>query len=175
MSRFFLLFFFVSLFFGCQNSDSKENLISSQIEYWVEIGNPVAEEYDRNWLNKDKRLDFLKDILKKAKHKELPVYYYMPDTLIPLEDENLDMIFQRTDTIFIENEFGEVAPVPIREELDLDAIVRLKFLEQWYFNKRTNEFTKKVKAISPMVEVYKNEKEILGYKGLFWIYLNQEK
>ena len=165
----FLLF----LAFSCsEDKNNNDNLLAENIEYWVEIGDPVTEEYDQNWLEKATRKSFLEDLLAKVKNRELTAYYYMPDTLIQLEDENLDLIFGSTDTSYFENEFGKVEPVAINNELDLDAIVKLKFIEQWFFNKKTNEFTKKVKAICPMVEVYKNEKEILGYKGLFWIYLN---
>lgn len=168
------LFLILAMSFSCTSEkNNSENLLTDNIEYWVEIGTPIAEEYDKNWLDKSNRENFLKDILAKARNRDLPVYYYMPDTLILLEDDNLEMIFSSVDTVYIENSSGEIEPVPIANELDIDAIVKLKFLEQWYFNKKTNEFVKKVKAICPMVEVYKNEKEILGYKGLFWIYLNQ--
>lgn len=167
------LFLMVALLFRCESKEDKGVQLSDSMEYWVEIGNPIAEEYKENWLAEEQRQDFLEMILKKARSRELPTYYYLSDTMIPMDDENLELIFHQTDTEYIENEQGEIEEIAFENELDLISVVRLKFLEQWYFNENTNQFKKEVIAICPMVEVYKNEKEILGYKGLFWIYLNQ--
>lgn len=158
---------------SCSSTEYSGDVLTQQIEYAVPIGNPVVEEYDPNWLNKEVRSDFLKDLLDKVKDGELQPYYYFSDTLIPMEKMYVDEIFFRVDTEYVEVG-DEIMPVPIEESLDLDAIVKLKFMERWYYNSSSNEFFKKVIAVCPMVERYKNEKEILGYQGLFWIYLDKE-
>lgn len=155
---------------SCSNDEIEGAMVSDNMEYWVEIGTPIENEGLK--LGQKERAVLLEDLLSKARNKDLPVYYYLSDTLIPLEDEFLEEIFHHVDTEYVQNDQMLYDAIPIENELDMDAIVKLKFLEQWYFNEKTNVFIKKVKAICPMVEVYKNEKEILGYKGLFWIGLN---
>jgi hypothetical protein len=169
----FVALVIVTVLGACSSPSNYGDELVNEIEYTVEIGNPVEQEYSSNWLTKEKRSGFLGDLFDKVKSGELPVYYYMPDTLIPMGKEYLDDLFHHVDTEFVEVD-DEYVPVEIEENLDVDAVVKLKFLEQWYFNESSNEFTKKVIAICPMVERYKNDKEILGYVGLFWIYLNKE-
>ncbi len=159
--------------YSCSPKLSLDDMIIDQVEYAVEIGNPVEIEYSDNWLTKENRKAFLTDLFDKVKAGELPVYYYISDTIIPMEKSYLDDLFHHVDTEYVLVD-QEYLKIPIEEHLDLDAVVKLKFLEQWYFNKKSNTFTKKVLAICPMVERYKNDREVLGYKGLFWIYLNKE-
>jgi len=168
-----LAFVTVLIMSACSGPMSESDRLTNQIEYAVEIGNPVEVEYSQNWLSKEKRIEFLTDILEKVKKQELPLYYYISDTLIPMEKDYMDDLFHHVDTEYVLVD-EEYLKIPIEENLDVDGIVKLKFLEQWYFNSSSNEFTKKVVAICPMVERYKNDKEILGYKGLFWIYLNKK-
>lgn len=167
------MFLVVLILSACSSQTNKGDTLINQIEYAVTIGNPVEQEYSDNWLSKEKRTGFLTDLFEKIKSGDLPVFYYIPDTMIPIGKEYLDDLFHHVDTEFVMVDEEYIA-VPIEENLDVDAIVKLKFLEQWYFNKKTNEFTKKVIAICPMKERYKNDKEILGYSGLFWVYLNKE-
>jgi len=164
---------FLVFFSACVTQMDEGNRLVDQVEYAVEIGNPIEQEYDANWLTKEKRAGFLTNVFDKVKNGELPVYYYIPDTLIPMEKEYLDDLFHHVDTEFVMVD-DEYVAVPIEENLDVDAVVKLKFLEQWYFDEKTNDFTKKVIAICPMMERYKNDREVLGYKGLFWIYLNKK-
>ncbi|MFT6746786.1 MAG: hypothetical protein ACJAZ2_001130 [Glaciecola sp.] len=166
--------FTLSLFLGaCSSPMNTGGILVDEIEYAVEIGNPIEQEYSSNWLTKEKRLGFLTHIFDKVKSGELPVYYYITDTMILMEKEYLEDLFHHVDTEYIEVD-EKYIKVPIVEDLDLDAVVKLKFLEQWYFDESNNSFYKKVIAICPMMERYKNDKEILGYTGLFWIYLNKD-
>lgn len=178
MNKFFFLLITGGLLLlimnGCLSKKDDGTLLSDQMEYAVEIGNPVEVEYSKDWLDKASRKEFLTKLLAKVQNGDLPVYYYIPDTLIPMEKEYIADLFHHVDTEFVMVE-EEYVPVAYEENLDLDAIVKLKFLEQWYYNDRKNTFTKKVLAICPMLERYKNDKEILGYKGLFWIYLNPKE
>lgn len=161
----------VLIFAGCSPKESLPGeQLTDSIDYWVPIGNPVVEEYDANWLDKTERKAFLEDVLEKARTGRLPVYYYMPDTLMPIPTNELEYIFEHVDTEYVENGL-QYDVVPIVERLDIDAITRVKFREQWYWDESANQFHKKVLAICPMVERYKNMEEILGYRGLFWIYL----
>lgn len=168
-----ILWALLTIFSACSSSSFSGDMLTDQIEYAVEIGNPVELEYDVNWLSKDKRTSFLSDLLGKVKSGELPAYYYFSDTLIRMEKEYLDDLFHHVDTEYVLVD-EEYIKIPIEEELDVDAIVKLKFMEQWYFDSSSNQFSKKVIAVCPMIERFKNEKEILGYQGLFWIYLNKE-
>jgi hypothetical protein len=167
----YLIIFFGIFLASCSNvEDYSGEVLTDSIDYWVPIGNPVEQEYDDNWLDKGKRVEFLEDILSKARSGELPTYYYIPDTLMPMPKNELEYIFHHVDTEYFDTEEGYQA-VPIEMNLDLDAIVRLKFREQWYWDSSSNKFFKKIIAICPMAERYKNINEVMGYAGLFWIYL----
>ena len=173
--RYNLIVSFLSLFFvfSCQNKSDKGKLLIDKIEYPVEIGNPIQKDFTINSLSSETRKYFLENILNKAKNHQLPVYYYMTDTLVPMEKEYLDYLFHHVDTDYVEGENEDLQQVIYSVDLNIDEIVKLKFLEQWYFNENTNEFTKKVLAICPMVEKFKDANESLGFKGLFWIYLDK--
>ena len=173
MTRYFLLFF-ISLLAACEWGAPSGDLLHDKIDYWVEIGNPSEYTSDPNWLNADARKELITDLLHKARSGALPVFYYMDDTLMAMEQSYLDELFHRVDSEFVDLGNGEYQVVKFEEKLNPDAIVRLKFREQWYWDKSNNTFHKKVIAICPMIERYKNLEEILGYTGLFWIYLDPE-
>ncbi len=175
MFRIFVVISFLFFLNACQNESNKGELLAENIEYQVEIGSPIQQDYDNNWLKSDVRKAFLEDVLNKAKNHKLPVYYYLSDTLIPMEKEYLADLFHHVDTEYIETESEDLKQIIYEENLEIDAIVKLKFLEQWYFNSSTNVFTKKVLAICPMVEKFKDANESLGFKGLFWIYLEDPR
>lgn len=168
--RYWVILCLIGMFSCSDDAHYPGEMLTKKIDYWVPIGNPVVKEYDMNWLKKENRLSFLEDILDKARNGVLPTYYYMPDTLMPMTANELEYIFHHVDTEYVEDGL-EYTAVPIENNLDIDAITRLKFREQWYWDESNNQFYKKVIAICPMVERYKNMEEILGYRGLFWIYL----
>lgn len=172
MIKFFYFFILVTLL-SCGRSEPSGDLLKDNIDYWVEIGNAAEQYMDKNWLSAENRKSLVSDLLSKAKNRELPVFYYMDDTLMYMEDEYLQYLFHHVDTEYVQvNEDYKV--ITYEENLDADAIVRLKFREKWYWDESKNEFSKKVIAICPMIERYKNANEILGYTGLFWIYLDPE-
>lgn len=161
-----LLLFLVA----CNTPKSDEKIITKQIEYWVSItdeesdgNNFLVDEETKNW--------FLNDLLLKVQNGDLPVYYYRLDTLEKMDDKTLHDIFYSTDTIY---EFDDVKmnTTIIHDTLDINSITRFKFREQWTYNASKSSFTKKVIAIAPMQTRYLNMDEIMGYKGLFWVYLN---
>lgn len=166
----FLLFF---TFWACEHSDSNDlgEKLGPEIDYWVPIGDPTTSEYQSTELPEEKRAWLVHTILEKAKNQELPVYYYLNDTLMPMDSAYLAYLFHHVDTEYIDD--GEdLKPVAITETLAEESISRFKFREQWYFNEKTNVFTKKVIAVCPMRKKYKNMEEVLGYVGLFWVYLD---
>jgi len=169
-----ILFFAGIILASCTNQSNCSDagkLLTNQIDYWVSVGSPVNDNLEDESLPSESREWLIDDLLQKAKDRELPVYYYLNDTLIPMDSADLAYVFFHVDTEYVEIN-GQYQKIPIEEKLDVDRITKFKFREQWYFNSKTNELTKKVIAVCPMVVRYKNVEEVMGYKGLFWIYLN---
>ena len=157
---------------ACQAEKPSGALIHEQIDYWVDIGNPTSSTQDHNWMDVSNRKNLIESLLSKARSGALPVYYYMDDTLMEMERSYLEYLFHHVDSEFVDLGNGEFQIVEYEEELNPEAIVRLKFREKWYWDEGSNTFSKKVIAICPMIERYKNVNEVLGYSGLFWIYLD---
>ncbi len=173
--RYFVFVICLVFAFGCGHDCMPGKELTKSIEYWVDIGSPSELEPGLSSLPPVTRKEFLEKLLSKVQKEEIAVFYYMSDTMMVMDKENVQNIFHSVDTEYIEMEHLEVQAVVIENDLDIDAIVKLKFLEEWYFEQSTNTFSKKVVAVCPMVEVLRNENEVLGYKGLFWIPLGNSK
>lgn len=160
---------FVGFMLACNSPKSDEKIITKDIEYWVSI---TVEENDGNTflIDEDGKNWFLSELFEKVKNGDLPTYFYRLDTLEKMDKQTLQNIFYSIDTIH-EFENLTMKTTIIHDTLDINSITRFKFREKWTFNSTTNQFNKKVIAIAPMQTRYLNMDEIMGYKGLFWVYL----
>lgn len=92
-----------------------------------------------------------------------PVYDFF---LTPLHEEQYqiyqkDYLREKTDTN--------------QKIIDLNRIVKLKFIEQWIFYPNTCRINKEVLAVAPMAISYNEEGELRGYSYYFWIVFNKDK
>jgi hypothetical protein len=157
------------LFIACNTKNSKkEKVIATEIEYWVSITEETENE-NLSLIEEDAKNQFLTELFDKVKMGELPVYYYRMDTLEKMDENTLHDIFYSVDTIY-EFEGLKLTKTVVKDTLDINSITRFKFKEKWLFDSATNQFLKKVIAIAPMQTRYINMDEIMGYKGLFWVY-----
>ncbi|MEY5041443.1 MAG: gliding motility protein GldN [Bacteroidota bacterium] len=157
------------LFIACNTKNSKkEKVIATEIEYWVSITEETENE-NLSLIEEDAKNQFLTELFDKVKKGELPVYYYRMDTLEKMDENTLHDIFYNVDTIY-EFEGLKLTKTVVKDTLDVNSITRFKFKEKWLFDSATNQFLKKVIAIAPMQTRYINMDEIMGYKGLFWVY-----
>ena len=165
-----LIYIILPIFFiACNNTIQKdEKIIASEIEYWVSISKESDDENLSIIEEKAKNL-FLNDVFDKVKNGELPVFYYRMDTLEQIDEETLHNIFYSVDTIY-EFEGLKLTKTVVKDTLDISSITRFKFREKWLFDSKSNKFQKQVIAIAPMQTRYINMDEIMGYKGLFWVY-----
>jgi hypothetical protein len=168
-----LIYSIILIIFACNPDNKKnENVIAKEIEYWVSIAN---ESNDGNFsiIEEKPKNQFLLELFDKVKNKELPVYYYRMDTLEKMDDKTLHDIFYSVDTIY-EFEDLKLTKTVVKDTLDISSITRFKFKEKWLFDSNSNQFLKKVIAIAPMQTRYINMDEIMGYKGLFWVYFPEK-
>ena len=46
-------------------------------------------------------------------------------------------------------------------------------MEEWYLDEENMTFTKEVKGISPILQVFTKEGEIRGYTPILWLYFDE--
>ena len=143
------------------------------VESKTNLGDPASEIYKDTWLPVETRKEMLEDLFKKVKNKQLQVFDFLPGELQPMLDTDLEYIFHHVDTQFIEDENGDFVPLEIEETFDESGVVYLKFKEDLYYDKATGGFEKKVKYVCPMEQIYNEDGTIRGYRGLFWIKVNE--
>jgi hypothetical protein len=167
-----ILFVAGLMLFSCKNKEEK--LITERIQYDVTIKSPDPEwDWWIQNLDGPRREDFVKMILNAAYSGKVKSFDY---DYKPITAEQVKAIDNRTDTIVMSS------PVPpyndttvvVKRQLELQKIVRVRFLEEWTMNENTLEFTKKVLGIAPIKEVYGDDGEFRGYTPLFWVFLDKE-
>ena len=91
---------------------------------------------------------------------------------MPMEGEDVENIgtellhatFQRPDPPY------ESYDTTIRSELNYRDITRIRFMEQWYYDRQNTLIEKKVVAMAPVVENYGPDGKFRGYEALFWVF-----
>ncbi len=153
----------------------QENMITEKIEYPVFIKDPWEEETTDWWkenIETSKRLEFVKTIFDWAYSGKVKAYDFI--TYEPLSVEQVKAIGNRCDTITI----TETTPpyrekdTVIQEKLDFAQIHKVKFLEEWTYDKNRTSIAKKIIGIAPALTVYADSVEIKGFKPLFWLFFD---
>ncbi|HOY32000.1 MAG TPA: hypothetical protein PKW80_08990 [Bacteroidales bacterium] len=178
----FILSVLALCFWGITEScnDNKENknhlILTERIQYPVFIKSPYKEETDwwRENMEGPSREKFVNIILDAVETGNVKAYDYITDA--PLDKAQLDAVFNRSDTIMLTrttppyNEYDTV----INTKLDRKYIHRITFLEEWYFDEKNFKMEKKVVGIAPAMTYYGDSAEIIGYKPLFWVFLDDK-
>lgn len=181
MKRFILFFQVLTLLFlaaSCSNKNTKDDklVLTERIQYPVFIKCPYDEETDwwRENMEGPKREKFVNIILDAALSGKVKAYDYITDN--PLSKEQVNAIFNKFDTVTftrLNPPYDEYDTI-INIKLERKDIHRITFLEEWYFDEVNFKMEKKVVGIAPAITMYADSSEILGYKPLFWIYLDEK-
>jgi hypothetical protein len=162
---------------GDQGRESKnQQVITEKIEYPVFIKSPYDDESGDWWkenIETSKRLEFVEILFDWAYAGKVQAFDYLTNK--PLSAEEVKKIGNESDTIRVNDKnppYDEKDTV-IQNKLDLRQIHKLKFLEEWCFNKDDHSITKKVLGVAPALTVYTDSSEVLGQRPLFWIYFDK--
>lgn len=158
---------------GCKRSDNDaRKLITDRIQYDVMIKNSdsTADWWVQNMDGRG-RETFVKLVMEKAYSGKFKTYNFL--TLTPISAEQAKAIGNRTDTLSLQRSIPpyDMYDTIIRNELRMSDILKIRFLEAWYWNENTNRMEKEIQGICPMLENYAETGEFRGYQPLFWISL----
>lgn len=78
---------------------------------------------------------------------------------------------ERVDTLWIENELGELVPTPINEPFPTENIRRFRIKEDWYFDKIRSVMEVRIIGICPVEEVFDSNGDYKGERPLYWFYM----
>lgn len=171
---YFLSALFVLLLINsCTHSQEKE-IITERIKYDVEIKNPDqrADWWDRN-IPGPSRENLINRVMDAAYSGKLNVYsntgkLLTPDEVKNIGCEEIQVTFQRPDPPY------ESYDTIVVQKLNFRDITRLRFLEEWHFDKNEILIRKKTLGIAPVMESYDPEGKLRGYHPLFWIYFDDK-
>lgn len=168
------LLLMIPFLFSCGKKGEEKKLVTERIQYDVTIKSP---DPDFDWwvqnLEGSKREAFIKNILNAAYSGKLKAYDIFHN---PLSVNDVKAIGNRADTVTGTSPnppYNDTVMV-LTQELDLQRITRVRFLEEWRMDENTLEFDKKVLGISPIIESYAENGELRGYMPLFWVYLDKD-
>lgn len=89
---------------------------------------------------------------------------------VQLTKAEVEMSTTRVDTQFIENENGEIEPVPIKEEFSPGNVKRYRLKEEWFFDNQKSVLEARIIGICPVTEKFDENGDYKGELPLFWIY-----
>jgi hypothetical protein len=165
------------LIFSCggknESTDNKDKTtLTERIQYDVIIKTPDPQfDWWVQNIEGSKRETFVKTFLQLAYDGKVKAYDYYNKPLTPAEVKQID---NRTDTISIQDlkDPEKMHDTIIKQELDLQKITKVRFLEEWSFDEKKLNFDKKVVGLMLMKENYGDSAEFRGYSPLFWIYFD---
>ena len=165
-----ILTFIASILFSCTDNSSRNEILTSKIQYDVPVNNndPQLDWWINN-IEGSKREPFLKRIMEAAGKGDVKACDYFNNPLTPAQVQSIgtDTIYQtllRTYPPYEEYDTMIVSSITYRD------IIKIRFLEEWKWDPVTLEMEKKILAIGPVTK-----KEIAGENFnqlLFWISLD---
>jgi hypothetical protein len=158
-----------------ESTDTKDKtVLTERIQYDVIIKTPDPEfDWWVQNIEGSKRESFVKTFLQLAYDGKVKAYDYYNKPLTAAEVKQID---NRTDTISIQDlkDPEKMHDTVIKQELDLQKITKVRFLEEWYLDEKNLSFDKKVVGLMLMKENYGDSAEFRGYSPLFWIYFDKD-
>lgn len=148
-------------------------LVTKRIQYDVFIVSPDPEfDWWVQNIEGSGRETFVKNILSGASSGKVKVFDFF--TYKPLAAEDIKNILRRVDTIALENPDPphELRDTVLVKEIGTHDISKVRFMEEWYMNKESLVFSKKVIGICPLVEVFTENGDFKGNKPLFWVFFD---
>ena len=161
--------------FSCNSKKDDSNLseLTQRIQYEVNIKSP---DLNFDWwvqnIEGANREGFVKGLLNAAYAGKIDVYNNYGDKL---SIEQVKEIENSNDSVYIasQNPPYEDSLVITTNTLDINAITRISFLEEWKHDKDSYAIHKRVIGYAPLIEKYHDDGNFRGYKPLFWIYLDK--
>lgn len=164
-----ILIFLVS----CGNFGKDKTVLCEKIQYDVQINNPDPGHYW--WVNNiegSKREPFVKNILNAAFSGEVKTYDYFNKllTLKQLEEISSDTIYRTMKRTYPPYEIYDTI---IINKLDFSDISKIRFLEEWKYDKDKIVIDKRVIGIAPIIDKKDNDGNLIAVQPLFWIYFDE--
>jgi hypothetical protein len=161
---------------GCrrENKDSRI-LITDRIQYDVNLKNSdsTADWWVQNMDGRG-RETFVKMIMDKACSGRFKTFSFFDNK--PISPEQIKAIGKRNDTISILRDTPpyDLHDTIMKSELRMGDILKVRFLEAWYWNEDTKTIEKEILGICPLLDNYSQTGEYRGIQPLFWIALNDK-
>jgi hypothetical protein len=165
---------------SCKNStknsstEPNKNLVTERIQYEVSIKTP---DPDYDWwvqnIEGSKRESFVKKILDAAMEGKVKAYDSFGTLLSPKEVKETG---GKNDTIVTKKQsapFGD-SIVVINNQLDIQKIYKLSFIEEWSMDPATLKFEKRILGFAPLTEKREENGDIRGFRPLFWVYFDDK-
>ena len=161
---------------SCKRSDQEaRTLITDRIQYDVMLKNAdsTADWWEQN-MDGRSREAFVKLVMEKAYSGEYKTYNYL--TMTPITAEQTKAIGNHTDTLSLQRSKPpyDMHDTIVRNEMRLNEIVKIRFLEAWFWNEKSKRMEKEIQGICPMLNSYTESGEFRGYQPLFWISLTDK-
>ena len=162
--------------------DRLGDLIHDQVIYESTI---ISHEGDDNdWyenIPRARRKVFVNGILDAVKSGRLKAYRHPVG--LPVKSAEFELSVKQVnallmDTIaqvIVDPETGEENEKTVVREITYDDIMRLTFVEEWYFDEPSLQMSKRVNGIALAYPFLNEYGEFIGYRRLFWVWLNDVK
>jgi hypothetical protein len=152
-------------------SIKSSNLISKRIQYDVTINNMSKTEWWIDNIESSKRSRLINILFNTAYSGKSMLYDYFNE---PINADILKKELNPVDTFKIPTaDHSGDTTIITRRIVDSAAFKKLRFMEEWYLDDQTYNFTKKVKGINLLEEKVNMQGEFLGNSPLFWIYFDK--
>ena len=89
---------------------------------------------------------------------------------VQLTKAEVEQTTTRVDTEYIENEYGDVEPVAIKEEFNPGNVKRYRLKEEWFFDNQKSVMEARIIGLCPVSEKFDENGDYKGELPLFWIY-----
>jgi hypothetical protein len=154
------------------NKDVRK-LITDRIQYDVLLKNPdsTADWWVQNMDGRGREA-FVKLLMEKAYSGKFKTYNFL--SMSALTTGQVKAIGSRIDTMSLQRSTPpyDLHDTIVKTELRLNDILKVRFLEAWYWNENTNRIEKEIQGMCPLLENYSETGEFRGYQPLFWIALS---
>ena len=161
---------FLITLMACTGNTGKFEILTERIQYDVPIisGDPQLDWWINN-IEGSNREPFLKRIMEAAANGDVRVFDYFNNPLTPQQILSIgsDTIYQ---TLLRNYPPYDEYDTMIVKSISYRDIVKIRFMEEWTWNRKSLEMNKKIVGIGPVIQ-----KEIAGENFnqlLFWIYLD---
>lgn len=157
-------------FFSCTVTSHKKEFLAEKIQYDVPVnnGDPQLDWWVNN-IEGSKREPFLQRIMEAAEKGDVRIcdYFNKPLTSGQIRAITTDTIYRTMTRNYPPYEEFDTMTI---QSVTWRDIVKIRFLEEWKWDPKTLEITKKVLGIGPVIQrEYGSEK---FNQLLFWIYFD---